>query len=105
VSSSTATTTLLLSIVRERKFTAGAETSGTDIALDVSSSLPTFKFLSLININSTSAAAFLEFHEPIAAFLFPRLQRDDDDTLLTSNEVYHNFVKVDVTVRHIGSVV
>jgi hypothetical protein len=89
--------------VRERKFTAGAETSGTDIALDVSSSLPIF--LSLMNINSTSAAAFLEFHEPIAAFLFPRLQRDDDDTLLTSNEVYHNFVKVDVTVRHIGSVV
>jgi len=49
-----------------------------------------------------ASAAFLEFHEPLAAFLFPQLQRGDDDTLLTSNQVYHNFVKVDVAVQHVA---
>jgi aldose 1-epimerase len=51
-------------------------------------------------VDVTSAAAFLEFHEPLAAFLFPQLQKNGDDTLLTSDEVYHNFVKVDVAVEH-----
>jgi aldose 1-epimerase len=58
-----------------------------------------------MNLGLTSAAAFLEFHEPLAAFLFPQLQRNQDDTLLTSDEVYHNFVKVNVTIRHVAAVV
>jgi aldose 1-epimerase len=55
--------------------------------------------------DSTSAAAFLEFHEPLAAFLFPQFQKNTDDTLLASDEVYHNFVKVDVAVRHLAPAV
>ncbi|KAF8181511.1 galactose mutarotase-like domain-containing protein [Pholiota molesta] len=41
------------------------------------------------------AAAFLEFHHPLAAFLYPE-NKDGEDTLLTSNELYHNYVRVDV---------
>ncbi|KIM80392.1 hypothetical protein PILCRDRAFT_822524 [Piloderma croceum F 1598] len=51
------------------------------------------------------SAAFLEFHEPLAAFLFPQFQKNKDDTLLASDEVYHNFVKVDVAVRHLAPAV
>jgi len=51
------------------------------------------------------SAAFLEFHEPLAAFLFPQFQKNEDDTLLASDEVYHNFVKIDVSVRHLAPVV
>lgn len=46
------------------------------------------------------AAAFLEFHEPTAAFLHPDIQSNGDDTLLTSDSVYNHFVKVDVSVKH-----
>jgi len=56
-------------------------------------------------LDSTSAAAFLEFHEPLAAFLFPQFQKNKDDTLLASDEVYHNFVKVDVAVRYLAPAV
>ncbi|KAI0260464.1 galactose mutarotase-like domain-containing protein [Gloeopeniophorella convolvens] len=41
-------------------------------------------------------AAFLEFHEPLSAFLHPDLRRSDNDTLLGPGEVYNNFVRVDV---------
>ena len=44
------------------------------------------------------AAAFLEFHEPTAAFLHPYIQSNGDDTLLISDSVYNHFVKVDVSV-------
>ncbi|KAF9476215.1 galactose mutarotase-like protein [Pholiota conissans] len=40
-------------------------------------------------------AAFLEFHHPLAAFLYPE-NKDGEDTLLTSNELYHNYVRCDV---------
>ncbi|KDR68533.1 hypothetical protein GALMADRAFT_146199 [Galerina marginata CBS 339.88] len=40
-------------------------------------------------------AAFLEFHHPLAAFLYPE-NRDAEDTLLTSDELYHNYVRCDV---------
>jgi aldose 1-epimerase len=43
-------------------------------------------------------AAFLEFHEPLAAFLQPS-NKDGDDTLLTSEELYHNFVRMDVRFK------
>jgi hypothetical protein len=70
--------------------------SGTDINLDVSKCCC---YVTLVNNHRRAlAAAFLEFHEPLAAFLFPRFQRNNDDTLLTSDEVYHSFVKVNVTV-------
>ncbi|PSR73726.1 hypothetical protein PHLCEN_2v10445 [Hermanssonia centrifuga] len=42
-------------------------------------------------------AAFLEFHEPLAAWLHPAtLGASGDDTLLASGEVYNNYVKMDV---------
>ncbi|CAL1717421.1 unnamed protein product [Somion occarium] len=45
----------------------------------------------------TNPAAFLEFHEPLAAWLHPETQGPDkNDTLLASGEVYNNFVRVDV---------
>ncbi|KAF7312740.1 hypothetical protein MIND_00289000 [Mycena indigotica] len=41
------------------------------------------------------SAAFLEFHDPLAAFLDPA-NKDGEDTLLTSDELYHNYVRCDV---------
>ncbi|KAJ7340689.1 galactose mutarotase-like domain-containing protein [Mycena albidolilacea] len=43
-------------------------------------------------------AAFLEFHDPLAAFLDPA-NKDKEDTLLTSDEVYHNYVRLDVKFK------
>ncbi|KAF9562577.1 galactose mutarotase-like protein [Agrocybe pediades] len=43
-------------------------------------------------------AAFLEFHHPLAAFLYPE-NKDKEDTLLTSDELYHNYVRCDVISR------
>ncbi|CAK5273378.1 unnamed protein product [Mycena citricolor] len=43
-------------------------------------------------------AAFLEFHEPLAAFLDPA-NKDKEDTLLTSDELYHNYVRCDVKFK------
>jgi aldose 1-epimerase len=49
------------------------------------------------------AATFLEFHAPHAAYLHPFRQSDDekallgDDTLLTSNELYHHWIRVDMS--------
>ncbi|KAF8972331.1 galactose mutarotase-like domain-containing protein [Flammula alnicola] len=40
-------------------------------------------------------AAFLEFHDPLSAFLYPE-NKDDGDTLITSDELYHNYVRCDV---------
>ncbi|KAF9041128.1 galactose mutarotase-like protein [Hymenopellis radicata] len=41
-------------------------------------------------------AAFLEFHDVLAAFLKPE-NKDGDDTLLTKDELYNNYVRCDVT--------
>ncbi|KXN82674.1 Aldose 1-epimerase [Leucoagaricus sp. SymC.cos] len=41
-------------------------------------------------------AAFLEFHDLLAAFLDPE-NRDAEDTLLTSDELYNNFVLLEVS--------
>ncbi|TFL02352.1 galactose mutarotase-like protein [Pterulicium gracile] len=41
------------------------------------------------------SAAFLEFHDPLAAFLDPA-NKNDDDTLITSDEIYHNYVRMDI---------
>ena len=47
-----------------------------------------------------AAAAFLEFHEPLAAWLHPATQGpSQDDTLLASGEVYNNFVRMDVLFK------
>ncbi|KAJ6459464.1 galactose mutarotase-like domain-containing protein [Mycena vitilis] len=43
-------------------------------------------------------AAFLEFHDPLAAFLDPQ-NKDKEDTLLTSDEIYHNYVRCDVRIK------
>lgn len=46
------------------------------------------------------AAAFLEFHEPLAAWLHPATQGPSgDDTILASGEVYNNFVRMDVIYK------
>ncbi|KII85244.1 hypothetical protein PLICRDRAFT_45429 [Plicaturopsis crispa FD-325 SS-3] len=42
------------------------------------------------------SAAFLEFHEPLSAFLYPKFQQRGDDTLLASGEVYNNWVTMTV---------
>ncbi|KAF7305877.1 hypothetical protein HMN09_00741900 [Mycena chlorophos] len=44
---------------------------------------------------AAGSAAFLEFHDPLAAFLDPA-NKDAEDTLLTSDELYHNYVRCDV---------
>ncbi|KAL0067743.1 hypothetical protein AAF712_005183 [Marasmius tenuissimus] len=46
------------------------------------------------------AAAFLEFHEPLHAFLDPA-KKDKDDTLLTSDELYNNYVRLDVRFKEV----
>ena len=44
-----------------------------------------------------TAAAFLEFHAPLAAWIHPQSRGPlGDDTLLASGEVYNNFVRLDV---------
>lgn len=40
-------------------------------------------------------AVFMEFHHPLHAFLNPA-NKDGEDTLLTSDEIYHNFVRCNV---------
>lgn len=48
------------------------------------------------------SAAFLEFHEPLAAFLeqnAPTRGASGDDTLLAPGELYNNFVRADVWYR------
>ncbi|KAK7682610.1 hypothetical protein QCA50_014410 [Cerrena zonata] len=48
-------------------------------------------------------AAFLEFHEPLGAWLHPKTQGiSKDDTLLASGEVYNNFVRMDVWFKSPG---
>lgn len=42
-------------------------------------------------------AAFLEFHDPLAVFLQPE-NRDAEDTLLTSDELYNNFVRLEISL-------
>ncbi|KAF9220409.1 galactose mutarotase-like protein [Gyrodon lividus] len=43
------------------------------------------------------SAAFIEFHEPLSAFLYPT--STSTDTLLTSDEVYNNYVRADIVAR------
>lgn len=46
------------------------------------------------------SAAFLEFHEPLAAWLHPAtVGRTGNDTLLAPDEVYNNYVRLDVWYR------
>ncbi|EGN92376.1 hypothetical protein SERLA73DRAFT_191225 [Serpula lacrymans var. lacrymans S7.3] len=45
------------------------------------------------------SAAFIEFHEPLSAFLYPTTT--STDTLLTSDEIYNNFVRADVILRRV----
>ncbi|KIJ10763.1 aldose 1-epimerase, partial [Paxillus involutus ATCC 200175] len=43
------------------------------------------------------SAVFIEFHEPLSAFLYPT--STSTDTLLTSDEVYNHFVRADIISR------
>ena len=46
------------------------------------------------------AAAFLEFHAPLASWIHPQTRgASGDDTLLASGELYNNFVRMDVWYR------
>jgi len=47
-------------------------------------------------------AAFLEFHEPYPAFLHPSVSPSGHDTLLTSGEIYNNYVKINVAFQSQG---
>lgn len=44
------------------------------------------------------SAAFLEFHAPLAAFLDP-VNKDGEDGLLTTDELYHAYVRCDVSFK------
>ncbi|KAG5652985.1 hypothetical protein H0H81_002810 [Sphagnurus paluster] len=46
-------------------------------------------------------AAFLEFHDPLAAFLDSK-NRDGNDTLITTAELYHNYVRCDVRFKEVA---
>ena len=51
-----------------------------------------------------AAAAFLEFHAPLAAWIHPGTRgATDEDTLLASGEVYNNFVRMDVWYKSAGT--
>ena len=53
-----------------------------------------------------TAAAFLEFHAPLAAWIHPQArgpEGEGEDTLLASGEVYNNFVRLDVWYKGSGS--
>ncbi|TFK36743.1 galactose mutarotase-like domain-containing protein [Crucibulum laeve] len=43
-------------------------------------------------------AAFLEFHDPLSAFLDSK-NKNGEDTLVTSDELYHNYVRCDVRFK------
>ncbi|KAH0832841.1 hypothetical protein J3R83DRAFT_11768 [Lanmaoa asiatica] len=43
------------------------------------------------------SAAFIEFHEPLSAFLYPT--NTSTDTLLTSDEIYNNYVRANIISR------
>ncbi|KAI0317520.1 galactose mutarotase-like protein [Amylostereum chailletii] len=43
-----------------------------------------------------ASAVFLEFHEPLAAFIHPASNSSGNDTLLGPGEIYNNFVRMDV---------
>lgn len=47
---------------------------------------------------SPGTAVFLEFHNPITAFLEPA-NKDGEDTLLTTEELYHNYVRLDIKFK------
>ncbi|KAG9218721.1 hypothetical protein PLEOSDRAFT_1089196 [Pleurotus ostreatus PC15] len=49
-----------------------------------------------------ATAAFLEFHDPLTAFLDPKNKDSDNDTLITTGEVYHQYVRADVKFREVG---
>ena len=50
------------------------------------------------------AAAFLEFHAPLAAWIHPGTRgATGEDTLLASGEVYNNFVRMDVWYKSAGT--
>lgn len=64
---------------------------------------PSFRKKLILNYTSFAAAAFLEFHEPLGAWLHPKTQGiSKDDTLLASGEVYNNFVRMDVWFKSPG---
>ncbi|KAF9444690.1 galactose mutarotase-like protein [Macrolepiota fuliginosa MF-IS2] len=49
------------------------------------------------NSYGPGTAAFLEFHDPLAAFLQPE-NKDAEDTLITSDELYNNFVRLEISL-------
>jgi aldose 1-epimerase len=52
-------------------------------------------------IATLTAGAFLEFHEPLAAFLNPGLVRNGDNTLIGPGEVYNHWVRMDVRCQSV----
>lgn len=56
----------------------------------------------MLTENFLAAAAMIEFHEPLSAFLYPSLQQRGDTTLLASGEVYNNFVRLRVSAKHVA---
>ena len=54
--------------------------------------------------NLATAAAFLEFHAPHAAWLHPQGRGPTgEDTLLTSGEVYNNYARMSVWYKSPGT--
>jgi hypothetical protein len=65
---------------------------------------PFFFFTFLTRRSITPAAAFLEFHEPLAAFLPENAStiRNGFDTLIGPGEIYNNWVRADVLCKSIA---
>ncbi len=40
--------------------------------------------------------------QPLTAFLDPKNKDSDNDTLITTGEVYHQYVRADVKFREVG---
>ena len=70
---------------------------GTGTLLEVRFSHRSFFLDGSDEMRPAAAAAFLEFHAPLAAWIHPGVRGPSgDDTLLASGQVYNNFVRMDV---------
>ena len=63
-----------------------------------------FSFVRMLIRALATAAAFLEFHAPHAAWLHPQGRGPTgEDTLLTSGEVYNNYARMSVWYKSPGT--
>jgi hypothetical protein len=87
-----------MEVVRRRLFTVVGLIQA-DTKLDVG------RFIYMVRKTNSNtiqiAAAFLEFHDTLEAYKYPYglTQEVKRDTLLTSDEVYNNWVRADISLK------